>query len=187
MPKKSKKPKLAVQYVVGVAYTLKFLNGSINDGKKFEYEIDEVGCVSSLHFTLAKWENVIIEKQNALTFPSRPNKTLRRLITREEVVVTDSVCTGFAITINNKNYAIACPYGNLKTLDTTQILPHKANTRQGEWVGLQSFCVACSSYQNNMRGNLKVSFLYPLSPTHCYPEIGSMVGDMVPILLKNFC
>jgi hypothetical protein len=35
--------------------------------------------------------------------------------------------------------------------------------------------------------NLEVSFLYPLSPTHCYPEIGSMVGDMVPILLKNFC
>ena len=33
----------------------------------------------------------------------------------------------------------------------------------------------------------KVSFFYPISPTHFHPEIGSMVGDMVPILLKNIC
>jgi hypothetical protein len=32
----------------------------------------------------------------------------------------------------------------------------------------------------------KVSFIYHLSPTHFHPEIGSMVGDMVPILLKKF-
>ncbi len=184
VPKKSKKTKLSVQYVVGVPYSLKFFDGAINDGKKFEYEIDEDGCVSSLQFTLAKWENVIIEKQIALTFPTKPNKTLRRLINRDEVIVTDSPCTGFAITIDNKNYAIACPHRNLKTLDTTQILPHKANTRQGEWVGLQSFCVACSSYQNNMRGNLinvaKVSFLYTIYPNHKIQKFDQWLG---PILL----
>jgi hypothetical protein len=32
----------------------------------------------------------------------------------------------------------------------------------------------------------KVSFLYTITPTHCNPEIGSMVGDMVSILLKEY-
>jgi hypothetical protein len=61
------------------------------------------------------------------------------LITREEVVVTDSACTGFAITIDDKNYAIACPHSNLKTLEITQTEPYKSNPKQGEWEGCSLF------------------------------------------------
>jgi hypothetical protein len=46
----------------------------------------------------------------------------------------------------------------------------------------------CDGYQEwSDAANKEVSFFYPLSPTHCYPEIGSMVGVMVSLSLKNLC
>jgi hypothetical protein len=39
------------------------------------------------------------------------------------------------------------------------------------------------AYLKKMKNDAeKVSFLYPLYPTHFHPEIGSMVGVMVPFL-----
>ena len=116
--------------------------------------IDDIGCaVSSLQLTLVPWDALVAEKKPALLAYLKPNKALGRPITREEVVVPNPrSCCGFALKVGEETFPLACPYGIQRSLLNTQVL---VNTRkpEGKQVLLQALCVACISYNNNLRGN----------------------------------
>jgi len=152
--KKSKK--MRVNYIVGIPYTVEFVDARIRDCKEFQFQEDEDGNVTSLALKVPKWENILQEKAKRVA----ANASLDP----ESVVATNSPCPAFAVTIADFNFAFECPYGNIKTLETTGTLFHKENPKQGAWTGLQSFCFGCEGCQNGMRGNLMVSPLPLLCP-----------------------
>ena len=80
-----------------------------------------------------------------------------------------------------------CFYNTKRTNANTGLKKHK-----DKWI-FNGCCFYCKDLKDicwnavkNYFLNLKVSFLYSITPTHCNPEIGLMVGVMVHIYLTKF-